>query len=62
MGTGNAAGAYMDSYGIGSYGSLGRGWNTAGGEYYPAGHYEGGNEPHNNMPPYLAVYVWQRVA
>ena len=62
VGTGNAAGAYMDSYGIGSYGSLGRGWNTAGGEYYPAGHYEGGNEPHNNMPPYLAVYVWQRVA
>lgn len=22
----------------------------------------GGNEPHNNMPPYLAVYMWQRTA
>jgi hypothetical protein len=23
--------------------------------------YEGGGEPHNNMPPYLAVYMWKRV-
>ena len=23
---------------------------------------ECGNEPHNNMPPYLAVYMWKRVA
>ena len=22
----------------------------------------GGNAPHNNMPPYLVVYMWQRVA
>ena len=22
----------------------------------------GGNQPHNNMPPYLAVYMWKRVA
>ena len=22
--------------------------------------YVGGSQPHNNMPPYLAVYVWQR--
>lgn len=22
----------------------------------------GGNQPHNNMPPYLAVYMWQRTA
>lgn len=22
----------------------------------------GGNMPHNNMPPYLAVYVWKRIA
>ena len=23
---------------------------------------EGGNQSHNNMPPYLAVYVWKRVS
>lgn len=23
---------------------------------------EGGDQPHNNMPPYLAVYVWKRTA
>ena len=23
--------------------------------------YNGGGEPHNNMPPYLAVYMWKRV-
>lgn len=22
----------------------------------------GGNQPHNNMPPYLVVYVWKRTA
>lgn len=22
----------------------------------------GGNQPHNNMPPYLAVYIWHRIA
>ena len=24
--------------------------------------YTGNNLPHNNMPPYLAVYVWKRTA
>lgn len=24
--------------------------------------YVGGGQPHNNMPPYLAVYVWKRTA
>lgn len=24
--------------------------------------YNGSNQPHNNMPPYLAVYMWKRVA
>lgn len=23
---------------------------------------QGGNQPHNNMPPYLAVYMWKRIA
>lgn len=24
--------------------------------------YSGGNRPHNNMPPYLVVYMWKRVS
>lgn len=24
--------------------------------------YAGGNQPHNNLPPYLAVYMWRRTA
>ena len=23
---------------------------------------KGGNQPHNNMPPYLAVFMWKRIA
>ena len=33
--------------------------NTSGAFYATA---TGGNQPHNNMPPYLAVYVWKRTA
>ncbi len=29
-------------------------------EYFTDTTQVGGNLPHNNMPPYLAVYVWQR--
>lgn len=28
----------------------------------PDGYYIGGNQPHNNMPPYLTVYMWYRTA
>ena len=36
-------------------------------EPYVVGNYDvvkftGNNQPHNNMPPYLAVYMWRRVA
>lgn len=24
--------------------------------------YSGGSKPHNNMPPYLSVYMWKRIA
>ena len=36
---------------------------TSGGPYSASGYVRdaGGNQPHNNMPPYLAVYVWKRI-
>ena len=35
--------------------------NTTGKGSYFMG-YVGGGKAHNNMPPYLAVYIWKRVA
>lgn len=35
--------------------------NTTGKGSYFMG-YVGGDQPHNNMPPYLVVYMWKRVA
>ena len=42
-------------------------WNQRGDSIHYIGSdsltdYAGGGHPHNNMPPYLAVYVWKRVA
>lgn len=34
--------------------------NTGAMQY--AGNMAGGDQPHNNMPPYLAVYMWRRTA
>lgn len=28
----------------------------------PSAGYTGGGQPHNNMPPYLSVYMWQRIS
>ena len=36
------------------------GWKTY--YNYSATAFSGGNQPHNNMTPYLAVYVWKRTA
>lgn len=49
------------SYGI----AAGCATNSAGGRGYSAnlGTFSaGGGQPHNNMPPYLAVYTWKRTA
>ena len=34
----------------------------AGQEFYNSIKSAGGDKPHNNMPPYLAVYMWYRTA
>ena len=49
------------SYGI----AAGSATNSAGGRGYESnlGTFSaGGGQPHNNMPPYLAVYTWKRTA
>lgn len=54
---------YLGKNAFASTGNFNRGWKDwNGGEMYPAGTLKGGGNPHNNMPPYLAVYTWTRTA
>lgn len=50
---------YTES-GSASGGTLGWGSGKGGPRFGTT--YAGGGQPHNNMPPYLAVYMWKRVA
>lgn len=56
----------FNTYGAGNFRETAcRGSNSTGEVDWKGGQateYTGGNQPHNNMPPYLAVYIWKRIA
>lgn len=55
--------AYIDKDPLGGYDKVLVYGNPAGTQYHTFNVFPtGGNQPHNNMPPYFAVYIWQRTA
>lgn len=63
IGYGTAAGLYLASTNMSSYGSTGRGWDaTNGNEIVPHSENRGGGQAHNNMQPYVVVNRWHRTA
>ena len=61
-GYGDAGGLYLSQGTMATYGTDPRGWDNNGSEMTPTGVDRGGDQAHNNMPPYLAVYMWERTA
>lgn len=56
-------GVFVNADNVGLYGTCARGWQVAAGnEIYPQGHTTGENGAGKNMPPYVAVNIWKRVA
>ena len=49
--------AYPERLGVNM--AIGANWSSLG---YLSLDNIGGNQPHNNMPPYLSVYIWKRTA
>lgn len=46
---------YLAESTLGTYGSTARGWYDVSNEIYPAGCSRGGDQPHNNMQPYIVM-------
>lgn len=54
---------YLNSSTMTAHGDIGRGWDVYNGnEIHPASEAVGGGQPHNNMPPFIQVAMWERIA
>ena len=54
---------FLNSDKMTAYSDIGRGWDVyAGNEMHPSSEAVGEGWAHNNMPPYLCVYIWKRTA